>query len=450
MQPRTFVSFPITDFSTIKLQMLSWASRFNICVFLDSQHYQPPFDSFDDLLAAGVVDSVRASAGHALEDLRAFMSRHRDWLFGHFAYDLVKETEPFEDGRSRGNPIGFPDLHFFVPEVVIKLKEDRVDIGSMGEDAGTIFQAIRSMPVEPQAGVGRLAGRDTVRVTSDSRTGEVVFQPVLSREEYIDTVEALRQHILRGDCYEINFCQEFFSKGVAIDPLRTWSSLSQASPNPFSAYYRLDEKYLLCASPERYLRRKGNILLSQPIKGTAARIPGNVREDEAAGAWLRASAKDRSENVMVVDLVRNDLSKICLPGSVRVRELFGVYGFPHVYQMISTIEGELPPGIGLIEAIKASFPMGSMTGAPKRRVVELIDRYERSSRGLFSGAVGYITPEGGFDLNVIIRSLFYNQASRYLSYQVGSGITFYSDAEQEYEECLVKAAGIRKALMGLS
>jgi para-aminobenzoate synthetase component 1 len=280
--------------------------------------------------------------------------------------------------------------------------------------------------------------------------GPIEFQSRLSREEYLDTVETLRQHILRGDCYEINFCQEFFTENADIDPVLTWRSLSQASPNPFSAYYRLNEKYLLCASPERYLRREGDMLISQPIKGTAPRIPGNVREDEAAGDRLQTSAKDRSENVMVVDLVRNDLSKICVPGSVRVKELFGVYGFPQVYQMISSIEGKLPPGIGLIEAIKASFPMGSMTGAPKRRVVELIHRYERGSRGLFSGALGYVTPGGDFDFNVIIRSLFYNQARRYLSYQVGSGITFYSDAEQEYEECLIKSIGIRKALTGLS
>jgi len=424
--------------------MLSWASRFNICVFLDNQHYQAPIHGFDNLLAAGVVDSVRASAGQALEELRAFMSRHNDWLFGHFGYGLVKETEPFETAGeiSRGNPVGFPDLYFFVPEVVIELKEDRINIGSRGEDAENIFRDILAMPGEPfETTNGGAASGET--------RGPIEFQSNFSREEYIDTVETLRRHILRGDCYEINFCQEFFNPEVSIDPLRTWSSLSQASPNPFSAYYRLDEKYMLCASPERYLRKEGSALMSQPIKGTAARIPGNVREDEAAGARLQVSAKDRSENVMVVDLVRNDLSKICLPGTVRVKELFGVYGFPQVYQMISTVEGELPPGMGLIEAIKASFPMGSMTGAPKRRVVELIDRYERSSRGLFSGSVGYITPEGDFDFNVIIRSLFYNQARRYLSYQVGSGITFYSDAGEEYEECLVKAAGIKKALTGL-
>jgi para-aminobenzoate synthetase component 1 len=423
--------------------MLSWASRFNICVFLDGQGYQPPHDRWENLLAAGVVDSVQASAGDALEKLRGFMSRHDDWIFGHFGYGLAEETEPFErEAKPGGNSVGFPDLHFFVPEVVIRLEEDCIHIGS-GADAGMIFEAIRATGLEEEA-----TGIQETATGATAAASGAEFQSVLSRDEYIHTVEALRQHILRGDCYEINFCQEFFSRDVTIDPLRTWRSLSQASPNPFSAFYRLDDRFMFCASPERYLKRTGNTLISQPIKGTAARVLDDIRDDEAAGARLRASAKERSENVMVVDLVRNDLSKICLPGTVRVRELFGVYSFPQVFQLISTVEGKLRPGIGLIEAIKASFPMGSMTGAPKRRVVELIHRYEPSSRGLFSGSIGYVAPGGDFDFNVVIRSLFYNQASRYLSYQVGSGITFYSDAQAEYEECLVKAIGIKKALTG--
>jgi para-aminobenzoate synthetase component 1 len=413
------------------MQMLNWASRFNICAFLDNQGYQLPLHSFEGLLAAGAADFIQAAAGHAFDDLRHFASRHNDWLFGHFAYDLVKETEPFDAYEGKGsNLIGFPDLFFFIPEVIIELKEDSLGVGSLRQDHAEILEQIMASP--------HTRGRSVAQ--------NPVLQPAFSREEYLDTIRTLQQHILRGDCYEINFCQEFFSHSAHIDPLYTWFSLSQASPNPFSAFYRLDEKYLLCASPERYLRREGNTLISQPIKGTAPRVQDDPQADQAAGAGLQASAKDRSENVMVVDLVRNDLSKICLPGSVQVRELFGIYSFPQVYQMTSTIEGVLPPGIGFIEAIAATFPMGSMTGAPKKRVVQLIDCYERTSRGLFSGTLGYVTPGGDFDFNVVIRSLFYNQATHYLTYQVGSGITFYSDPEQEYEECLVKAEGIKRAL----
>ena len=149
---------------------------------------------------------------------------------------------------------------------------------------------------------------------------------------------------------------------------------------------------------------------------------------------------------MVVDLVRNDLSRVCKEGTVTVEELFGVYRFPQVHQMISTIKGELRDGMNLADVLKASFPMGSMTGAPKKRVLELIEQFERTKRGLYSGAVGYIDPKGDYDFNVVIRSLLYNASAKYLNYQVGGGITFYSDAEKEYEECLLKATAIRQLL----
>ena len=147
---------------------------------------------------------------------------------------------------------------------------------------------------------------------------------------------------------------------------------------------------------------------------------------------------------MVVDLVRNDLSKICREGTVQVEELFGIYSFPQVHQMISTITGELQPGLSFADIIKQTFPMGSMTGAPKKKVMELIEQYENTRRGIFSGAVGYIKPGGDFDFNVVIRSILYNQATQYLSYLVGSAITFYSKAAEEYEECLLKAEALKK------
>ena len=162
--------------------------------------------------------------------------------------------------------------------------------------------------------------------------------------------------------------------------------------------------------------------------------------------YLLQSSKEKSENVMVVDLVRNDLSRICKAGSVKVDELFGLYSFPHVHQMISTISGDLADGLNWIDCIKASFPMGSMTGAPKKRVMELIEQYEQTKRGLFSGAIGYVKPGGDFDFNVVIRSILYNEADRYLSFQTGGGITYNSDAEKEYEESLLKAEAMMKVL----
>jgi para-aminobenzoate synthetase component 1 len=246
---------------------------------------------------------------------------------------------------------------------------------------------------------------------------------------------------------------EFFAENAFVDPLSIYQKLSSTSPNPFSALYKLDDKWLICASPERFLKREGNKILSQPIKGTSSRFLQNINKDEKSRHDLFVSEKDRSENVMVVDLVRNDLARICKEGTVKVDELFGIYSFPQVHQMISTVSGELKEEISFTEIIKATFPMGSMTGAPKRRVLELIDKYERSGRGIFSGAVGYITPEGdlpgrqaGFDFNVVIRSIMYNGFEKYLSFMAGSGITFYSDAEKEYEECLLKAAAMRGAI----
>jgi para-aminobenzoate synthetase component 1 len=256
----------------------------------------------------------------------------------------------------------------------------------------------------------------------------------------------LKQHILRGDCYEINFCQEFFATEATIQPATVYERLSRISPNPFSALYRVQDKWLICASPERFLKKSGDKILSQPIKGTSKRIPDDDKLDASSKESLYKSTKEKSENVMVVDLVRNDLSKICEEGTVGVEELFGIYSFPQVHQMISTISGTLKQQVSFADIIKATFPMGSMTGAPKRNVMKLIEQYEKTKRGIFSGAVGYISPEGDFDFNVVIRSLMYNAGSNYLSFQTGSGITFYSDPEKEYEECMLKAQAIQNVL----
>jgi para-aminobenzoate synthetase component 1 len=433
--------------------MLTWASPINICCFLDNQGYQAtplrstsfsatPPPVFECLLAVGAAEYVTASPGRAFADLQAWAADRKEWLFGHFAYDLATETEPTVPATTtpkpappagpdpdRPDPIGFPALFFYVPEIVITLQQNSIRIGSLGPAPEAIWQAIgATAPLEP------------------APQAPMAFEPRVTREEYLETIRVLRNHILRGDCYEINFCQEFYAQAGSFDPWAAWQALSQASPNPFSAFYRIDKKFLLCASPERFLKRTGTTLLSQPIKGTAPRVPGDAAADLRTGLALAESPKDQAENVMVVDLVRNDLSRICRPGSVRVSELFGIYAFPQVYQMISAITGELLPGLHWSEAIRATFPMGSMTGAPKNNVVRLIARYERSRRGLFSGALGYVNPDGDFDFNVVIRSLLYREDTGYLSYQVGSGITYNSDPTAEYEECLLKAQGIKKAL----
>jgi para-aminobenzoate synthetase component 1 len=407
--------------------MLNWASRFNIFSFLDNHAYPSPHHRYNCLLATGAAHLLQTPAGNAFAQLKAFTTAHPDWCFGHLGYDLKNETEALRSTHPDG--IGFADLCFFIPETVIELRDERAIIHTLHPDPAALFAAINNSSSEVPAAHTNLK-----------------IQPRINRAAYLDAIHHLQAHIRKGDCYEINFCQEFFAEPARIEPLPVFLSLCAVSPNPFAAFYRINDQYLMCASPERYLKKTGRSLVSQPIKGTGQRHPADTTADALAKDQLYHSAKDRSENVMVVDLVRNDLSRVCTEGSVRVDELYGIYSFPQVHQMISTISGTLRDDLHFTDALKASFPMGSMTGAPKKRVMELIEQYECRRRGLFSGSVGYITPGGDFDFNVVIRSILYNAATQYLSYQAGSGITTYSQPELEYEECLLKAAAIEQVL----
>ncbi|MCX6210033.1 MAG: anthranilate synthase component I family protein, partial [Bacteroidetes bacterium] len=314
-------------------------------------------------------------------------------------------------------------------EIVVKLTNDVLFIESNSTDCDAIFKAINNIELG----------------TSEQITN-LNIQPKISREEYINIINKLKHHIHIGDCYEINFCQEFFAKNATINPLHIYQKLNTISPTPFSAYYKLNDKFLLCASPERFIKKTDNKIISQPIKGTAKRNLINAVEDEKLKSDLQQSQKEKSENVMIVDLVRNDLSKICKAGTVEVEELMKIYSFKQVHQMISTVVGELKSETNFYKILQALFPMGSMTGAPKLKVMQLIDQYEKSTRNIYSGTIGYITSKGDFDFNLVIRSIAYNASNKYLSYQVGSAITHYSHPQQEYEECLLKASAIEKVL----
>ena len=404
--------------------MLYWANRYNIFCFLDNQQYAVHPHRFELLLAIGTRDSF---ISQSLDGLDNYLSSYPGWKFGHLGYGL--RTSIHQQMGDKESRILFPNLFFFTPSVIIQLNGSELQIEA--DDPAEVWQAIQTETIEVD------------RVPSPLN-----IHQRLSREAYLETIRKLQHHIVRGDCYEINFCQEFFAEEASIDPVDTFFRLTELSPNPFTAFYRFEQQYLLCASPERYLSKRGKEILSQPMKGTIRRDLANPEKDRQLKQQLIDSAKDRAENVMVVDLVRNDLSMVCKQSSVRVEELFGVYTYPQVHQMISTIRGELQEGKSFSEIIRATFPMGSMTGAPKLRVMELIEQYEVSGRGIFSGSVGYIDPDGDFDFNVVIRSIMYNKASRYLSYQVGSGITFYSKPEEEWAECLLKGEAIKKVLTG--
>lgn len=426
---RQFASFPISDYSQTKIQVLNWVNRFNIFCFLDNHEYQQTTASFKCLVGAGSYKELHAPAGKGLQSLDAFLLQKQDWVFGHLGYDLKNEIEDLHSDNE--DYIQFPDLFFYVPEVVVWLTESEISIGTVINEPGFYYNQINCS--SPAITLNRANASIKSRFT---------------REEYISVIEKLRQHILQGDLYEINFCQEFYDSNVFIDPLSVFWELGNTSPNPFAAFYRLHDKFLLCESPERYLKKTGNEIFSQPIKGTWPRDLSDKERDKENKMHLQQNTKERSENVMVVDLVRNDLSKVCREGSVRVEELFGVYSFPLVHQLISTVKGTIRNEISPVEIIRATFPMGSMTGAPKVRVMRLIEEYEKTKRGIFSGAVGYFSPDNDFDFNVVIRSILYNAATKYLSFQAGSGITYYSSAENEYSECLLKAQAIKKVLTG--
>jgi para-aminobenzoate synthetase component I len=419
-------SFPVTDFFEIKQKVLNWVRPFSTFCFLDNHQYHIEPHTQECLFAAGVKRELLIASGNALNALQDFISSGESWLFGHLGYDLKNELENLHSRHP--NHVGFPDLFFFEPKILIRLNEKEIRIES--DEPEAVYAEILSTVTGPE----------------EVYENALHIENRVPKEKYLAIIESLRQRIRRGDCYEINFCQEFFAEKVSIDPLYVYHKLSELSPNPFSALYRLHDKWLICASPERFLKRQGSQVISQPMKGTSQRILDDRTMDEHKREDLFNSNKDRSENVMVVDLVRNDLAKVCEEGSVKVDELYGIYSFPQVHQMVSTVSGQLRKNVSFSDIIRATFPMGSMTGAPKKRVMELIEEYEITRRGIFSGALGYISPTGDFDFNVVIRSILYNASSGYLSCPAGSGITFYSDPLQEWDECLLKAAAMKQVL----
>ncbi len=418
----------IQDPALFKKKALKWANSFEVCCYLDSNNYNDPYSKYDFLIAAGVNKELNAKTGSAFEAWKTFVVENETWMFGLLSYDLKNEIERLNSFHS--DPLGFPELYFFVPKYLIAGK---------GDDIFLIF-----------GGEVLLSWIDDIELHNSNAAGIKLSNPVtiqskISRETYISTVKELQQHILRGDVYEANFCQEFFAEHALIDPLEVYSKLNELSPTPFSGYFKVYGKFILSASPERFLCKRGDRLISQPIKGTAKRS-ADAEQDEHNRQALKNDTKEQAENVMIVDLVRNDLTKSAVKGSVVVDELFGVYGFAQVYQMMSTISCKIDPEIHFIDAIRNAFPMGSMTGAPKLSAMQLIEAAEFSKRGMYSGTLGYIDPMGDFDFNVIIRTLLYNSESNYLSFQVGGAITYAADADKEYEECLLKASAMIKTM----
>lgn len=382
------------------------------------------------ILTFGVETEIKSTGINSIEKLQTFLNETKDsYIFGCLSYDLKNDIENLNSTNFDG--LEFPDLHFWKPQYVVRLQKENY-IFLQGEKNSEIFDFLNYF-LEEETDV-------------NFHKFNIEFKSRTTKENYIENVKKIKASIQRGDVYEVNYCQEFYAENVEINyPLDTYFKLNNISKAPFSGFLQLEDYLVFCGSPERYIQKKENKLISQPIKGTAARNE-DLKIDELNKLVLENSQKERSENVMIVDLVRNDFSKIAQKGSVNVEELCKVYSFATVHQMISTIACEPKDKTSFTDIIRATFPMGSMTGAPKVSAMELIEKHEDFKRGLYSGSIGYISPNGDFDFNVVIRSLIYNRKTNYLSCAVGGAITIQSDPEAEFEECQIK---VKKIMDGL-
>ncbi|WP_037320781.1 aminodeoxychorismate synthase component I [Salegentibacter sp. Hel_I_6] len=431
---RTTITYTLEDPLKFKKQLLQWSRQFEEIAWLDSNSYAQQYGKFDALLAVGAFTAIKTDAFQAFAKLQEYQQTTKDWIFGYLSYDLKNDVEALSSKNFDG--LDFPDIYFFQPQKLFLLKGNQVEmhyLNMLDDEIEEDFEEINNSKL--------ITGNR--KLTAGNSQPHI--QSRISKEEYLEKVDKMLAYIQRGDIYEANFCQEFFAENREIEPFEVFQELNEISGPPFATFLKLEEHYLLSASPERYLKKTGSKLISQPIKGTARRSQ-DLDEDLEIANQLSKDPKEQSENVMIVDLVRNDLSKIAQKGSVKVEEICKVYSFKQVHQMISTISAEIETGIPPVEALRATFPMGSMTGAPKISAMKIIEELEETKRGLYSGAVGYFTPNGDFDFNVVIRSILYNSEKKYVSFSVGGAITAGSDPEKEYEECLLKAAAMRQAL----
>ncbi|OOV20840.1 anthranilate synthase component I family protein [Flavobacterium sp. LM4] len=422
----------IPDPGQFKQQLLSWSQQFREVIFLDSNTYPQEYSNFDCMMAVDAFTSLKTDFHNAFEDLKQYQQTTKDWLFGYLSYDLKNDTESLKSSNFDG--LYFPDLFFFQPKKIFLLKENHLEIS---------YLSLCDDEVEEDF-------EEIIQSKNDSfeTLDRVQVQQRISKELYLQKVTKMLEHIHAGDMYEANFCMEFFAENAVINPLEKFQKLNEISKAPFSVFFKNNKQFLLSASPERYLKKTGDTIISQPIKGTSKRF-SDLIQDEESKQNLENDGKERAENIMITDLVRNDLSHTAQKGSVEVKELCKIYSFLQVHQMISTVTSKLHPKYSPVDVLKTTFPMGSMTGAPKISVMKIIENLEETKRGLYSGAVGYFSPEGDFDFNVVIRSILYNQENKYVSFSVGSAITAQSVPEKEYEECLLKAKAMSEVLSGL-
>jgi para-aminobenzoate synthetase component 1 len=426
---RTTSTKDISSFPNFKTQLLHWANQFREVVLLDSNAYHQKYSSYDAVVAVDAFTSIKTDNENAFQDLYQYQSQTKDWLFGYLSYDVKNDTEELQSNNFDG--LAFPDVFFFQPKKLFLIKGNQVEM-----------QYLRMCDDEMEADFSDII---LSKLCDSATLREITINQRISKENYLLKVSKMLEHIQRGDIYEANFCMEFYAENAKIEPLEIYHKLNTISEPPFAVYFKNQDHYLLSASPERYLRKEGTKVISQPIKGTSKRNENPILDIQLKSD-LAQNEKERSENIMIVDLVRNDLSHTATKGSVQVEELCEVYTFKQVHQMISTIVSEVENTTSPVEIMRTSFPMGSMTGAPRISAMQIIETLEETKRGLYSGAVGYFTPNGDFDFNVVIRSILYNAKNEYLSFSVGSAVTSKAIPENEYEECLLKAKAMFEVL----
>jgi para-aminobenzoate synthetase component 1 len=426
---RTTVLQTISNPIQFKQRLLLWAQQFREVVFLDSNNYPQKYSSYDCVLAVDAFTSIKTDYHNAFEDLKQYQQTTNDWLFGYLSYDLKNDIEHLQSDNFNG--LDFPDLFFFQPKKLFLLKGNTLEIQYVLLCDDEIEEDFKSIT-------------EIENVIVDSQC-VLDIEERISKEKYLEKVSKILRHIHQGDLYEANFCMEFYAKNTVINPIAKFQKLNAISQSPFAVFFKNNKQFLLSASPERYIKKDADQITSQPIKGTSKRFE-DVNEDEKSKNQLASDPKERAENIMITDMVRNDLSRTAQKGSVKVDELCGIYSFLQVHQMISTITSKLNSQYSVIDIIKTTFPMGSMTGAPKFSAMKIIEELEETKRGLYSGAIGYFTPNNDFDFNVVIRSILYNQENKYVSFSVGSAITSKSIPEKEYDECLLKARAMREVL----
>lgn len=429
---RTNYIFHQNNIAEFKSQLLQWAQQFNVAVWLDSNNYQQKHSNFDAVLAVDSFSHIETSYKNAFQKLKNYQTNTNDFIFGYLSYDLKNAIENLSSSNFDG--LDFPELFFFQPKKLFFIKENTVEIQYISNFQNEITTDLEEIY------------NQTTNILQTKTNNQIKIKLRIHKDEYFKKLNTVLNHIYRGDIYEANFCQEFYSENSTINPLAIYQNLNKISKPPFATFLKLNDKFLLSASPERYLKKDGETVISQPIKGTEKRAFTKI-EDEKLIKQLEQNPKERAENIMIVDLVRNDLSRSAVKGSVKVEELCKVYTFEQVHQLISTVTCTVKDTIHPVDIIKDTFPMGSMTGAPKISAMKIIEAVEETKRGIYSGAVGYFTPKGDFDFNVIIRSILYNASKKYVSYSVGGAITAKSEPEKEYEECLLKAKAMKQVLL---